>query len=94
MSRHTIERMAAFATKVVASVAIRLPFNNPRSANRASTQSNTSRCVSRSISRRVREMGEWTGVFSCSLHNYSVLGSSQSGLTDVGNWQAIQEVAL
>ena len=40
------------------------PCTNPRSASTPSTQPNTSRCVSRSISRRVREIVEWSGVYS------------------------------
>ena len=35
-------------------------------ASTPSTQANTSRCVSRSISRRVREIVEWSGVYSSS----------------------------
>src|ERR1035438_9138809 len=58
VSRRTIERIAAFASSVVASIAIRWPFSSPRSASTPNTQPNTSRCVSTSISRRVREIVE------------------------------------
>jgi hypothetical protein len=56
VSRRTIERIAAFASNVVASIAIRFPFTNPRSASTPSTQPKTSPCVSTSIKRRVREI--------------------------------------
>jgi hypothetical protein len=46
--------------------AIRWPFSSPRSASTPSTQPNTSRCVSRAINRRVREIVEWSGVYSSS----------------------------
>ncbi len=51
----------AFASSVVASIPIRLPFTNPLSDNSSSTHANTCRCVSRSISRRVREIVVWSG---------------------------------
>jgi len=40
----------------LASIAIRFPFTNPRSASTPSTQPKTSPCVSTSIKRRVREI--------------------------------------
>jgi len=61
-----MDRMAALASKVVASMPIRCPFNSPRSTSNSSTQANTDQCVSRSIKRRVREIVEWSGVLSCS----------------------------
>src|SRR2546425_3332583 len=59
-----MERIAALASSVVASIPTVLPFTSPRSCNRPNTQKNTLRCVSKSISRRVREMVEWSGVRS------------------------------
>src|ERR1035437_3580810 len=56
--------IAALASSVVASMPIRLPCNNPRSASRFSTQENTCSCVSRSINLRVRDRVEWSGVAS------------------------------
>src|SRR5664279_6174245 len=58
--------MAAFASSVVASIAIRVPCSSPRSASTPSTHANTERWVSRSINRRVREIVEWSGVYSSS----------------------------
>ncbi len=66
VSRRTIDRIAAFASSVVASMPIRCPFSSPRSASIPSTQEKTSRCVSRSIKRRVRDIVEWSGVRSSS----------------------------
>jgi hypothetical protein len=58
VSRRTIERIAALASSVVASMPIRLPCNKPRSASNDSTHAKTCSCVSRSISLRVRERVE------------------------------------
>jgi hypothetical protein len=41
VSRRTIERIAALASRVVASIAIRLPFSSSRSASKPSTQPKT-----------------------------------------------------
>jgi hypothetical protein len=41
VSRRTIERMAAFASSVVASMPTVFPFSNPFSASNSSTQRNT-----------------------------------------------------
>ena len=61
-----MERIAAFASSVVASMATRLPTMSPRRASTSNTHPNTAACVSRSISRRVREIVEWSGVPSSS----------------------------
>jgi hypothetical protein len=53
----TIERMAALASSVVASMPIRRPRSNPRFAGRFNTQPKTSGCVSTSIRRRVSSSG-------------------------------------
>ena len=78
VSRRTIERIAAFSSKVVASRPIRCPFSSPRSANNASTQANTARCVSMSIKRRVREIVEWSGVCSSSPSSRNRRSASES----------------
>src|SRR2546430_7642434 len=54
-------RNAAFASSVVASTPIVLPFTKPAVLRHCNTQVKTARCVSRSIKRRVREMVEWSG---------------------------------
>src|SRR5215471_1236506 len=64
--RRTIERSAALASRVVASIPICLPLISPASASNPSTHANTSRCVSSSISRRVRAMVVWSGAPSFS----------------------------
>ena len=51
-------RIAAFASSVVASIAIVFPLSNPASTSRTCTHVKTARCVSRSIRRRVREIVE------------------------------------
>jgi hypothetical protein len=51
-------RMAALASKVVASIATVRPGKRPAATRRCWTHVNTARCVSTSISRRVREIVE------------------------------------
>ena len=51
-------RIAAFASSVVASIAMVLPFRRPASTSRCCTHVKTVRCVSRSIKRRVRAIVE------------------------------------
>jgi hypothetical protein len=51
-------RMAALASRVVASTPMVLPFNNPRAAITRSANPKTCSSVSTSISRRVRERVE------------------------------------
>jgi len=58
LSRRTIERIAALASNVVASIPTVLPFTTPWSLSNSKIQKNTLRCVSTSISRRVREIVE------------------------------------
>ena len=58
LSRRTIDRIAALASSVVASIPTSLPLSNPRWASNPKTHPNTFRCVSKSINRRVREMVE------------------------------------
>ena len=57
-------RIAAFASSVVASIAIVFPLRRPVCARRSWIQVNTSRWVSKSISRRVREIVECSGARS------------------------------
>ena len=64
VSRRTIERIAALASSVVASMTIRWPFSSPRFARTPSTQLNTARWVPISINRRVRDIVEWSGALS------------------------------
>ena len=54
-------RNAAFASSVVASTPIVLPFTKPAVLRHCNTQVKRARCVSRSIKPRVREMVEWSG---------------------------------
>ena len=54
-------RMAALASRVVASTPMVLPFSNPRAAITRSTNPKTCSCVSTAISRRVREKGRLIG---------------------------------
>jgi hypothetical protein len=51
-------RNAALASRVVASISIVLPFNNPSWATNRSSQVNTFWCASNAISRLVRDMVE------------------------------------
>ena len=48
-------RMAALASKVVASIATVRPVSSPAAANWVCTHVNTARCVSTAMSRRVRD---------------------------------------
>jgi hypothetical protein len=54
-------RIAAFASRVVASIPTVFPCNRFASTNRCWTHVKTVRCVSTSINRRVREIVEWSG---------------------------------
>jgi hypothetical protein len=61
-----IERSAAFASSVVASIPTVCPFSRPLSATLRSTQAKISQCAFTSIRRRVREIVEWSGPVSSS----------------------------
>ena len=50
--------MAAFASKVVPSIAIVLPFRSPSASTTLNTQANTTLCVESQYSRLVREIVE------------------------------------
>ena len=56
-----IERSAALASIVDASIPIRSPLTKPRSARRATTQANTASCASSGHRSRVRLSHEWSG---------------------------------
>ena len=57
-------RKAAFASSVVASMPIVLPWTRSAVASTCRIHVKTARCVSRSINRRVREIVECSGVAS------------------------------
>ena len=60
-SCRTILRKAAFASRVVASIPMVVPFTRSAVASTCRIQVNTALCVSRSIKRRVREIVEGSG---------------------------------
>ena len=54
-------RIAAFASRVVASIAPVRPVSSSAATKRSCTQVKTARWVSTSLNRRVRESVEWSG---------------------------------
>ena len=72
--------IAAFASRVVASIETVRPLTNPSSPRIFSTQRKIAVCVSNQYKRRVREIVEWSGVGSSSPYPRNFRSESESAV--------------